>query len=160
MLSTQWESNRAEWWQEVYYSSRPNWLRQSFSAIIRSEEHQHQTLLPWAMSLPEDHELDRKRPMVSPAAVQRIPIVTVSHQQPLKGLFTHSDSVTVKVYIVSIVKGHLMSKMGGEPILPVTIVTIIKLDGDKEGDGFGMCKQALRQNKKKKPQHFPPPSVL
>ena len=35
---------------------------------------------PKAMSLPDEQELDRKRPMVSPAAVQRSQ--TVSHKHP------------------------------------------------------------------------------
>ena len=52
---------------------------------------------------------------------------------------THSDPVTVpvpvNVYIVSMVMGS----MGVESILPVTIETIIKLDGD----GVEMCKQAI-----------------
>ena len=33
-----------------------------------------------------------------------------------------------------------MGRMGLESILPITIGTVIKLDGD----GVGMCKQALR----------------
>ena len=36
--------------------------------------------LPSVMSLPDEQELDRKRPMVSPAAVQRSQ--TVSHKHP------------------------------------------------------------------------------
>ena len=54
-----------------------------------------------------------------------------------------------KVYIVLIVTGHLMSRMGSRSILPVrlpvAIGTIIKLDGDGDevGDGFEMCKQAF-----------------
>ena len=35
-----------------------------------------------AMSLPDEQELDRKRPMVSPVAVQRCQ--TVSHKQPAR----------------------------------------------------------------------------
>ena len=43
--------------------------------------------------------------------------------------------------IVPMVTGCLTGKMVVEPILPVTISTIINLDGD--GDGVGMCKQAF-----------------
>ena len=45
--------------------------------------------------------------------------------------------------------GRLMVRMGLEPILPVrrpvTISTMLNLDGDGDGigDGVGMCKQAL-----------------
>ena len=58
-----------------------------------------------------------------------------STQDMSKGLFTHSDPVTipVKVYIVSTVPGRML------PVKkPVTVGTMIKLDGDGVGDGDGV----------------------
>ena len=59
-----------------------------------------------------------------------------------KGLFTHSDPVTVTVKGLALCQ-RLTGRMGMEPILPVkqpvTIDTMLNFDGD----GVGMCKQAL-----------------
>ena len=50
--------------------------------------------------------------------------------------------------IVLMVMVHLTGKMGVEPILPirlpVTLSTMIKLDGDGHSDGVGTCKHTFR----------------
>ena len=54
--------------------------------------------------------------------------------------------------IVPMVTDSLTGKMGIRPILPVrlsvTIATMLNFDGhcDGDGDGVGMCKQALTQH--------------
>ena len=74
--------------------------------------------------------------------------------KPLRPVYTSRPRPRLRsrpsqVYIVLIVTGRLTGRMGREPILPVrqpvTIGTIIKLDGDGDGigDGVGMCKQAF-----------------
>ena len=48
------------------------------------------------------------------------------------------------------VPDRLMERMGSEPNLsvrqPVTIGTMLKLNGDENGNGNGMCKQAFKFN--------------
>ena len=52
-----------------------------------------------------------------------------------------------QVYIVYIVTDRLTGRMGSEPILSikwsVSMYTMIKFDGDEDGDGNGTCKQTL-----------------
>ena len=65
-----------------------------------------------------------------------------------KGLFIHSDPVTVKGLALC---QWLTGRMGMEPILPfkqpVTIDILLNFDGDGQGDGdrVGMCKQPLTE---------------
>ena len=82
MPSTQWETSKGEQWHGAYFNNRRHLQQTSSNVMHRSRGLQHQTLPAWAMPLPDEQELDHKRPMVSPVAVQRSQ--TASHKQQAK----------------------------------------------------------------------------
>ena len=77
--------------------------------------------------------LDLPTSMFESAIPSKSNIVSINS----KGLFTCSDAITVtvaslsKFNIVLMVTGRLTGRMGSRPILPVTIGTIVKLDGSR-----------------------------
>ena len=81
MPFTQSENSRVERWRGVYWTNKRQLQQTSSNATSRSRGLQRLNTLPWAMSLPEEQELDWKRPMVSPVAVQRNQTVQATNIQ-------------------------------------------------------------------------------